>query len=1145
MTNFDFLQTEFPSIFQEASDAEKHAITAPRYCALLCRTALEKTVHWLYENDTDLQQPYDTKLASLIHEQCFRDMLKPSMFREIDAIRLAGNNAAHGKSVSRNEAITSLKYLFCFLSFVSHYYSEADPFIPSFDDSLIPDGKENDKSKKELQAVAESLLKQTEQLKEERKKREEQAKQIELLQLQIDQQNKVVAERKAERKTSIDENKAIPQLIPESATRKIYIDLLLKEAGWDNLREGYELEYEVRGMPLSTNPSGIGYADYVLWGNNGLPLAVIEAKRTMADAHKGQHQAELYANCLEQMTGQRPVIFYTNGFETYLWDDTFYPERRVYGFYTKEELQLLIHRRDTRKDVRNFKVNTAITNREYQLEAIKRVGEALVTEHKYTLKGKNRKALLVMATGTGKTRVSVSLVDMLTKCNWAKRVLFLADRNALVTQAKKTFKIHLPNLSAIDLTQEKEDNGTRLVFSTYPTIMNKIDSLKTEDNRFYGVGHFDVIIIDEAHRSVYQKYRAIFDYFDSLLIGLTATPKTEVDKNTYSLFDIEDNVPTFAYELNQAVEAKYLVPPKAVTVPIKFPLEGIKYKDLSAAEKEEYEEKFGDPTTGEASEEIDGNALNSWLFNSDTVDKVLDFLMTNGIKTEGGDKLGKTIIFAKNHIHALFIEERFNKNYPEYSGKFLRVIDNYDPKAQDSLEVFCDEKEELDPQIAVSVDMMDTGVDAPRVVNLVFFKQVKSATKYWQMIGRGTRLCPNLFAPGEDKQHFAIFDFCENFEFFDEFPEGIEQHVYKSLSQRIFETKLEIAFQIRTNAEASGDDKALAEEYISELHKSIATLNQDRFVVRKEIRMVNEYTAKVRWENISTLDMADVCNHLSHLPEIKENEEETARRFDLLMLNLQLERLLQSSKQINYISQVSRTGFLLTKKLNIPVVAAKTETIKAIQADEFWEAASLTSLEKVRSDIRDLIKFIDRDQKKTVYTSFQDEINDEGVMIRDIIPHYTSMQSYRDRVENYVRKNKDHLVIYKLRTNEPITKGEIQLLEKLLFEGDLGTKADYEKEYGDKPLGVFIRSIVGLDIQVANQLFVDFIQTGNLSADQITFINTIISYLTKYGTIDNAMLFEPPFTDLSDQGITGVFKDNAKTRTIIKIIDQLNENAVG
>lgn len=898
-------------------------------------------------------------------------------------------------------------------------------------------------------------------------------------------------------------------------------------------------------MPLSTNRSGIGYADYVLWGNNGLPLAVIEAKRTMADAHKGQHQAELYANCLEQMTGQRPVIFYTNGFETYLWDDTFYPERRVYGFYTKEELQLLIHRRDTRKDVRNFKVNTAITNREYQLEAIKRVGEALVTEHKYTLKGKNRKALLVMATGTGKTRVSVSLVDMLTKCNWAKRVLFLADRNALVTQAKKTFKIHLPNLSAIDLTQEKEDNGTRLVFSTYPTIMNKIDSLKTEDNRFYGVGHFDVIIIDEAHRSVYQKYRAIFDYFDSLLIGLTATPKTEVDKNTYSLFDIEDNVPTFAYELNQAVEAKYLVPPKAVTVPIKFPLEGIKYKDLSAAEKEEYEEKFGDPTTGEASEEIDGNALNSWLFNSDTVDKVLDFLMTNGIKTEGGDKLGKTIIFAKNHIHALFIEERFNKNYPEYSGKFLRVIDNYDPKAQDSLEVFCDEKEELDPQIAVSVDMMDTGVDAPRVVNLVFFKQVKSATKYWQMIGRGTRLCPNLFAPGEDKQHFAIFDFCENFEFFDEFPEGIEQHVYKSLSQRIFETKLEIAFQIRTNAEASGDDKALAEEYISELHKSIATLNQDRFVVRKEIRMVNEYTAKVRWENISTLDMADVCNHLSHLPEIKENEEETARRFDLLMLNLQLERLLQSSKQINYISQVSRTGFLLTKKLNIPVVAAKTETIKAIQADEFWEAASLTSLEKVRSDIRDLIKFIDRDQKKTVYTSFQDEINDEGVMIRDIIPHYTSMQSYRDRVENYVRKNKDHLVIYKLRTNEPITKGEIQLLEKLLFEGDLGTKADYEKEYGDKPLGVFIRSIVGLDIQVANQLFVDFIQTGNLSADQITFINTIISYLTKYGTIDNAMLFEPPFTDLSDQGITGVFKDNAKTRTIIKIIDQLNENAVG
>lgn len=1145
MTNFQFLQNDFPNIFLEAKDAELNAITAPRYSALLSRSTLEKTVHWLYENDNDLHEPYDTKLASLIHEQCFKDILKPSMFREINAIRLAGNDAEHGKNITRNHSIIVLKYLFRFLSFLSSYYSEGNPFIAPFNDELLPDGRENDKSKQELKTAAVELLKQSEQLQAEQQKRKEQAEQIELLKIQLNKQTQLISERKAERKIVVDENKAIPQLIPETVTRKIYIDLLLKEAGWDNLREGYELEFEVKGMPLSTNRSGIGYADYVLWGDNGLPLAVIEAKRTMADAHKGQHQAELYANCLEQMTAQRPVIFYTNGFETYLWDDTFYPERQVHGFYTKEELQLLIDRRNSRKDIRNFKVNRNITNREYQLEAIKRVGETLVTENNFTLKGKTRKALLVMATGSGKTRVSVSLVDMLTKCNWVKRVLFLADRNALVTQAKNAFKEHLPNLTAIDLTKEKEDNGTRLVFSTYPTIMNKIDSLRTDDNRFYGVGHFDLIIIDEAHRSVYQKYKAIFDYFDTLLIGLTATPKTEVDKNTYTLFDIEDDNPTFAYELNQAVEAKYLVPPKAISVPIKFPREGIRYNELSEAEKAEYEEKFGDPTMGEAAEEIGSNALNTWLFNTDTVDKVLDHLMCNGVKTSGGDKLGKTIIFAKNHIHAQFIEERFNKNYPEYSGKFLRVIDNYEAKAQDLLEVFCDEKEELDPQIAVSVDMMDTGVDAPRVVNLVFFKQVKSATKYWQMIGRGTRLCPNLFAPDQHKEYFIIFDFCENFEFFEEFPEGLIQGFQKSISQRIFETKLEVAIEIRSLENATEEDRTMAENYISDLHKSIATLNHKRFVVRKELRVVNEYTLKARWENISKGDIADICMHLSGLPEINDPDDETARRFDLIVLSLQLALLMESNKQVNYIARISRVGMLLLKKQNIPAVYAKIETIKAVQPDEFWRSVSIAQLEKVRCDLRDLIKFIDREEKRTVYTSFEDDLDISNIKARDIIPSYTNMQGYRDRVESYVRKNKDHLVIHKLQTNDPITRGEIQLLEKLLFEGELGTKADYEKEYGDMPLGKFIRSIVGLDIEVANQLFADFIQIGKLSADQITFINTIISYLTKNGTIEKTILFEPPFTDQNDLGIMGVFTDNAKAKKIIRIIDEVNSNAVG
>ncbi len=1143
ITNFGFLHTEFPEIYQEAMEAEIHAVTAPKYGALLCRSALEKAVRWLYDHDPDLILPFDTKLASLIHESCFQNILPQKMFHEINLIRLTGNNSAHGKNVSQNESFVSLKCLYRFLSFLSRYYSEGNPDIAPFDETLIPDGKANDKTLPELKALAEQLAEQTEKLEKAREKAEELARINQLLKLQLDRQKQIVHTRKEERRKISLAEKAIPEFIPESVTRKIYIDLLLKEAGWEKLRPGMELEFEVTGMPKSLNPSGTGYADYVLWGDNGLPLAVIEAKRTMVDSYKGRHQAELYADCLQKMMGQRPVIFYTNGFETHIWDDTFYTERPVSGFYTKDELQLLIDRRKSRLDLRNFKVNTTITDRPYQLEAIRRVAEALVTDSHHKLKGKNRKALLVMATGSGKTRVAAAIVDLLIKCNWVKRVLFLADRNALVTQAKNAFKAHLPNLSGIDLTKEKEDNGTRLVFSTYPTIMNKIDSLKSENERFYGPGHFDLIIIDEAHRSVYQKYRAIFEYFDSLLIGLTATPKTEIDHNTYSLFDIEDNNPTFAFELNQAVPL-YLVPPRAISVPIKFPREGVKYKDLSDTEKAEYEEKFGDPTKGEAEDEIESNALNNWLFNSDTVDKVLGWLMTNGLKTEGGDQLGKTIIFARNHKHALFIEERFNKNFPEYSGKFLRVIDNYEPKAQDLLESFCLPHEEIDPQIAVSVDMMDTGIDAPRVVNLVFFKPVKSATKYWQMIGRGTRLCPGLFGPGMDKKYFLIFDFCENFEFFDEFPEGVVPSVSKSISQQYFEARLEIALLLRSREEPSGDDSDLAESYIDELQQVIASLDHSRFVVRMKLRWVDEFAPRKRWDNLSKGDFVDICNHLSGLPAVPENEDETAKRFDLIMLNLQLAILTKSRKQVPLIRRVADIGRLLQKKKNIPVVNQKIDTIKAVQTDKFWQHVSLKQLEKVRVDLRDLIALIDTAQKKIVYTHFEDTLNPDQAKEFELIPAYTTMQSYRDRVEIFVRKNKDALVIHKLQHNIPITRDELNQLEKMVFEGDLGTRADYRKEYGDVPLGKFIRSILGLEQAAAEQLFSEFILSGNLSANQITFIHQIISFLTRNGTIEKEMLFEPPFTDIHDQGILGVF-DEAQVIKVVRIIDGVNKNAAG
>ncbi len=1157
MSNFTFIKTDFPALFDDAQEAEQLTFLSPKASAVFCRSTLENAVNWLYEHDRKFTRPWRSDLNTLMHEHCFSEQFSQSWLSELHLIRKTGNLAAHGKAVSQQDALASLKYLFRFLRYLAIYYGKTTPESQAFDETLIPQPGKADKSavdsgekdKKKIKKLLDNLDYKNKRARLAEQKILAQAEENKALKKQLEEQRLATTARKIEREKTVEFDSAVPLLVSEAETRRRYIDLSLKEAGWDDLQEGYHLEYEVTGMPKTTNKSGIGYVDYVLWGDNGLPLAVVEAKKTLADPRKGKHQAELYADCLEKMTAQRPIIFYSNGFETFLWDDQFYPEREVQGFYSKDELQLLIDRRTTRQDIRKFVVNKEITGRAYQLEAIKRVAENSVTDLKTSenpadeLRGRARQSLLVMATGSGKTRTSASLVDMLTKCNWAKRVLFLADRNALVTQAKKAFNEHLPHLSAIDLTKEKEDLGTRLVFSTYPTIMNRIDGLDAGE-RFYGVGHFDVIIIDEAHRSVYQKYKAIFDYFDALLIGLTATPKTEVDHNTYGLFGIEDDNPTFAYELNSAVNEGFLVPPKAISVPLYFVREGVKYNELSDTEKAQYEEKFGDPSTGEAPDEISSSALNNWLFNTDTVDKVLEHLMKNGIKVEGGEKLGKTIIFAKNHEHALFIEKRFNKNYPEYAGKFLRVIDNYESKAQSLLETFVDHYAEHNPQIAVSVDMMDTGVDAPRVVNLVFFKAVRSVTKFWQMIGRGTRLCPDLFGAGKDKEFFVIFDFCQNFEFFGENPDGLEGRAIKSLTQQVFETKLEVAITIREEYSSSDEQRKLAATYIDELNKSVSGLDRDRFVVKAKRRQVEEFSNKARWQSLRKSDQLDINTHLSALILPDENDDEFAKRFDILILRFQLALLTGAQSTESFVFKINGLAGDLLKKLNIPEVKAQEQLLRDAQSESFWQAMTVNHLEEVRTALRDLMKYLDKENQPNVETTFEDSIDHNGIEEQDVIPEYKNLQSYKDRVESYVRKNSHHLVIQKLKTNKPITETELQSLETILFDDDtVGSKQDYVETYGEKPLGEFVRSIIGLDANAAQEAFAEFISLGDLRADQMTFINTIISFLTSNGMIDKTMLFEPPFTNIHDQGLLGIFKEANATK-VINLIDRINRNAL-
>lgn len=1115
-SNFSFLKQEFARMLETAQAAEQHVYTAPMYSAILTRKSLEEFVRWIYDNDKDVTLPYDTTLNSLIHEQSFKDVIPTTLWNNINVLRKIGNNAAHtNEKTDAKKSLAAVKYLFDFTLWVVRIYSRSQTPVASFDENLVPRAAKEDKSKEEILRLAtqfEETQKHLQRANEELLRNEQR---LQALQLNLNTVHQIKEENK---------HIPVPVSINERETRLIYIDELLYEAGW-NPGAPNVAEYEVSGMP---NNQEIGFVDYVLWGDDGKPLAVVEAKKTLVDPHVGQHQAELYADCLEKKFGQRPIIFYTNGFDSFIWDDTFYPARQVHGFYTKHELELLINRRTNRKQLSSQPINKDIAGRYYQEIAIKRVTESL--------EKKARGVLLVMATGSGKTRVAAAILDLLTKANWAKKILFLADRNALVTQAKNAFNQHLPNLTAIDLTKEDEDTSSRIVFSTYPTMMNRIDTAKTEGHRYYGVGHFDVVIIDEAHRSVYEKYRAIFEYFDALLIGLTATPKADADRDTYELFGLEPHNPTYAYELNEAVKDEYLVPAKAFPIPLKFPRQGIKYEDLNDEEKAEYEQEFLD-SYGYVPDEVSSSAINTWLFNTDTVNKVLDALMEHGLKIEGGDKIGKTIIFAKNHSHAEFIRDCFNERYPQYAGKALRIIDNYEKYAQNLLDQFSDPAK--DPQIAVSVDMLDTGIDIPEILNLVFFKPVRSKAKFWQMIGRGTRLCPDIFGPGIDKNRFLVFDVCGNLEFFSAQIDEDDTKSYGSLSQQIFNAKLHIAFVLQ-NKDIEGG-RILKTALLDELHSTVAAMNPDEnFRVKMEHRYVEKYKDRQQWNALEQLSVLEIEKHLSRL-YLDDSSDEAARRFDLLMLKLQINILEQLPGQVYYQKQVQSLICGLLRKMTIPVVKRQEPLIEAMAGDEYWEEPSVTALHDHCLALRDLIKFLDKTNKPVLYTNFEDEFTG-NIQEHEFPLGETNLEPYRKRIERFIREHESHITIHRIKTNKPITRTELDELEKMILSMDGTMSKDVlDKTLDGQPLGQFIRSIIGLDINAAKEAFSEFLNGQRWNADQQTFINRLIDFLSVKGTIDKKMLFEVPFTEINHEGITGVFQIEQATK-VISILDKINEN---
>lgn len=1106
--NFDFLKDidDFKKLYSYCHQAELAVYTAPSLSVVASRNALESLVKSFYIIKYG-NYPENESLYDLITDGCFSSYLDDALLSSVHFVRKIGNDGAHGEEVPKKSAINVLralqdviKGLFSFL--------KVDIGKPIFDKKIY-DEPNNNNPIPPYSVVPGSEPEKPEEIEK--------------------YKNGINASVKA--KSSLD--------FTEAETRKTYIDIALNDARWKvcetegAIKAGMAcVEIKLQGMP---NAEGVGYADYVLFDDDGKPIAVIEAKKTSKDEIVGSQQAKLYADCIEKIYGVRPVIFYTNGYIIKMVDCAGYPPRRVYGFYTKDELHSLIVRR-TLGNITNTRIDPSISDRYFIQNACTAVCESF--------NQKRRKALVVMATGTGKTRCAISIVDVLQKCNWVKHVLFLADRTALISQAKNAFSKHLPDSSICVLSNEKEesrDYNARIMFSTYQTMINLIDC---EEKKF-GVAKFDLIIVDECHRSVYNKYGAIFNYFDSLLIGLTATPREQVDSSTYELFNLPKGEPTFSYDYETAVKEGFLVDFHAFERTTKLLKSGLRYDELTKEEQEQYENLFADED-GNLPKQIDGEEFRKRIMNIDTIDNVLQTLMNEGMRVNGGEKLGKTIIFAANHFHAEKIVDRFNTLYPELGGKgFCKLIDNYVNYAQTLIDDFS--KKDVEPTIAVSVDMLDTGIDVPEVVNLVFFKRVFSKIKFWQMIGRGTRTCKelNVYSPSKEyfeknddsspvishqnKQGFYIFDFCDVFEFFRKNPDGREAKTALNLSQKIFELKLDMIFELqKAEHQGNAEHKAFYEKYKEECFNKVKKLNRNLINVKTSLKFVDKYSDIKAWDYIALLELKEMKKQLTPLIDANSDEEES-KYFDLWIFNMELEEITGDKDYSKAIQKVTTICDALTEKFSIPEIASKRDFIKEVMENDFWENVNLTKMEKVRNELRELIKFLGREVWTIIESNFQDStiVKEGGSSPR---PQF---KNYKQRVIDYLCENSWKGAIYKVKNLIQLNNEDIKELEHILCD-ELGTKEDYDGISNKMSFGVFVRSIVGIDKKKIMSLMSEYQNQYNFNSRQQEFIHQIVDFVLENGDIvlDDLINTEP----FKHQEYTDIFENTEPLYGFINLL---------
>lgn len=901
--------------------------------------------------------------------------------------------------------------------------------------------------------------------------------------------------------------------LTEYHTRKKLVNPELEKAGW-NLKDRTRVVEEVDTKQSKfqkrdyktidetlRNDEDTAYVDYLLLDNAGSPLAVIEVKRTIKDPIVGQKQAEDYADDIKKQTDRDVFILLTNGYEIWFWNRPNESPRMVKGFHNREALERIRFQNFSKKDFHDVPIKSEIVDRPYQIEAVKRVLEGID-------KGR-KKFLIVQATGTGKTRVSMAIIDVLLRTNRAQKILFLADRKALRDQAfNDGFKVFFPNESKVKVYSGKVDKNKRLFASTIQTFQDCYQD--------FSPGDFDVVISDESHRSIYNKWKDVFTYFDAIEIGLTATPADLIEKNTYRFFDCEDGHPTTLYTYEQAKDDKWLAPYRVYEARTHFQIAGVKPKDVPNEVARELVNK------GIEVDDIDfeGTDIEKKVVVIGTNEAIVKEFMENCETDVTGTLPAKTIFFAVSKKHAKRLWEAFNKLYPEYKGELARFIISDDQRAQELLKKF---KQESMPRIAISVDMLDTGVDIPEVCNLAFVKPVFSKIKFWQMIGRGTRAdvtCTHKdWLPNRKKEDFLIFDFWKVFDWFDMHPEGEDVRPGEAVPAKIFLLRLRELEHFQ-----KVHDEKRVEAVKQKIMQDIAELPKDSITIRDAARDLEQVHSSGFWTRVGVKPIQFLRTRITPLMRYKEGVDPNQASFALKTEQLSVAILEKNQAELERLkNDIGEVMDYLP--FTIKEVKEKEELINMVQKASFWKDVSYDDAQALLRELTPLMRYKRTDPRPTIILDIDDVIQEGGYIDFGPITAPKSMlaNTYMEKVEKRIKELAEkHPTIQKIMKDEVLNKKDLEELEKTLNSPELYvTEETLQKLYKQHKgtLVQFIKKLLGLyefpdPEKKINEAFKTFmIEKNYLSANQVNFLRTVETVFKRKHHIEYSDLFEPPFTN--------------------------------